>query len=104
MIFDGTWDISIETPFGNQGAVLQIATENGVLRGTAISPLETVDLLDPTADGNRLAWSQRVSKPMAMTVKVEVTVEGNAMSGSAKAGFFPPPSSPANAARRNRDS
>jgi hypothetical protein len=87
--FAGKWDVVIATPIGNMDVVFNIAEQDGVISGTASSDKETVDLLDAVADGNRLTWSQAVTTPMRLTLKFDVTVEVDTMSGTAKAGAFP---------------
>lgn len=89
MLFDGTWQVTIATPIGKQAVVLEITSENGLLRGTARQGNETVPFINPVMNGKRLTWSQTVTKPMSLNIKFDVTVDENRMSGTAKAGFFP---------------
>lgn len=88
MIFDGTWAASIATPLGTQAVVLEIASEQGVVRGRATQGDESVELLDPVVAGDRLTWAQQVTKPLRLRVVCAVTVEGDTMRGTAKAGVF----------------
>jgi hypothetical protein len=87
--FAGTWNVVINTPIGNMAVVFNIAEQGGAISGTASSDKETVDFLDATAEGNRLTWSQDVTTPMRLTLKFDVTVEEDTMTGTAKAGPFP---------------
>jgi hypothetical protein len=87
--FAGTWDVTIDTPIGKLAVVFDITEENGAIRGTARSDAEEVEFLDPVAEGNRLTWTQNVTTPMKLTLKFEVDVDGDAMTGTSKAGFFP---------------
>jgi hypothetical protein len=89
MIVDGTWNVIIATPIGKQSVVLEIATHEGRLSGTATQGQERVPFLDPRIDGGRLTWNQDVTKPLRLNVKFEVDVAGDAMTGTAKAGVFP---------------
>ena len=70
-------------------AVFHITDVDGVLGGVATSDAETVDIVDAVAEGNRLTWTQMVTTPMKLTLKFDVTVEGDTMSGGYKAGIFP---------------
>ena len=88
-IFDGTWNTEIYTPIGKLSVILNILTKNGHLQGTAKQGDEVVEFIDPVVDGNHLSWSQRVTKPMRLNLKFEVTVNGNIMTGTAKAGVLP---------------
>lgn len=87
--FAGTWDVTIDTPLGKMAVVFVISEIDGVIVGTASSDAETVDFLDAVADGNRLTWSQAVTTPMRLTLKFDVTVDGDSMEGTSKAGIFP---------------
>jgi hypothetical protein len=87
--FAGSWNVTIKTPIGDMAVVFNINDTEGAISGTASSDAETVDFLDASADGNRLTWSQQVTTPMRLTLKFDVTVEGDTMTGTSKAGPFP---------------
>ncbi len=87
--FAGSWDVTIDTLIGKMEVVFDITEQDGVIHGIARSDAETVDFLDAVADGNQLTWSQAVTTPMRLTLKFEVTVEGDSMTGTSKAGMFP---------------
>lgn len=89
MIFDGTWNIVIATPIGKQSVVLDISTRDGTVQGTARQGEEVVPLLDPVIDGQRLCWTQNVTRPLRLSLRFDVTVEGSTMTGTAKAGILP---------------
>jgi len=88
-VFDGTWNVTIATPIGKQEIVLEIATRHGAVGGTARRGDEIVALVDPIAEGNRLRWTQSVTRPLRLTLAFDVTVDGDAMTGTAKAGVLP---------------
>lgn len=81
--------MTIDTPIGKMAVVFDITEQDGAIHGTARSEAETVDFLDPIADGNRLTWTQDVTTPMRLNLKFEVTVEGESMTGTSRAGLFP---------------
>ncbi|MGD0054580.1 MAG: hypothetical protein ABSC34_03980 [Acidimicrobiales bacterium] len=87
--FAGSWDVTLDTPIGTMAVTFEIADVDGQIRGTASSDAETVDFLEPHADGDRLTWSQAVTTPMRLTLKFDVTVDGDSMTGTAKAGILP---------------
>jgi len=87
--FAGLWDVTLDTPIGKMAVTFTIEEADGQIHGTASSYAETVDFIDPQADGNRLTWSQAVTTPMRLTLKFDVTVDGDAMIGTAKAGMLP---------------
>jgi len=95
--FAGSWNATLVTPIGTMIVVFDITDVDGVIGGVAKSDAETVDILDAVADGDRLTWTQHVTTPMKLTLKFDVTVDGDTMTGGYKAGIFP--SSKVNATR-----
>lgn len=47
-------------------------------------------MIDPAVQGSRLTWQLKVTKPMRLHLKFDVNVQGDRMSGTAKAGMLPP--------------
>jgi len=88
MTFDGTWKLIIATPMGDQHARIELKEEAGRVSGTASQGGASAPLIDPELDGARLRWSQEITKPMPMTIKFDLTRDGDALEGTAKAGFF----------------
>jgi hypothetical protein len=88
--FAGSWDVTIATPIGKMAVVFEITEEDGGIQGVARSDAETVEFLEPVAEGNRLTWSQNVTTPMKLTLDFDVTVEGDDMTGTSRPGLFPP--------------
>ena len=89
MSFDGEWAITIATPIGKQEVVLRIVERDGRLAGTATQGDETVPFVDPIVEGDRIRWSQQISRPMRMKVKFDLVRDGDELSGSAKPGILP---------------
>lgn len=89
MSFEGQWHITIATPIGKQEVELQLTEHDGQVRGSATQGVETVPLLDPQLDGARLRWSQNVTKPMKLSIRFDVTRDGDTLSGTAKPGILP---------------
>jgi hypothetical protein len=87
--FAGSWNVVIDTPIGKMDAIFDITDEGGAIGGTARSGDEVVEIRDAVADGDRLTWLQDVTKPMKLTLKFDVTVDGDSMTGTSKAAIFP---------------
>lgn len=62
---------------------------DGAIPGKATDPNESVDFIDPHLAGARLTWSQHVTKPLRLTLQFDVTIDGDVMEGTAKAGKLP---------------
>ncbi|MFC1434022.1 hypothetical protein ACEZDB_25555 [Streptacidiphilus sp. N1-3] len=89
MSVEGTWDLSIATPIGRIKAVVGLHREEGVLTGTAQGTGEEVPLNSLALEGDRLTWTQAVTKPMRLNLAFAVTVEGDTLTGTSKAGRLP---------------
>jgi hypothetical protein len=88
----GTWNMTIDTPIGKQHATLELAENaDGTWTGTShsVDSGETSDLSDLSVNGNEVTWHQAVTKPMKLNLKCTVTIDGDKLSGKAKAGMFP---------------
>jgi hypothetical protein len=87
--FAGSWDVTIDTPIGTISAVFDITEQDGSISGVGQTDKDSVDFYDVVADGDQLTWRQDVTTPMKLTLKFDVTVEGDTMIGTSKAGIFP---------------
>lgn len=88
MSADGTWNITTNSPMGSQQSTLILATDGGALTGKMSGPQGDIEIQDGTADGDNLTWKAQVTQPMAITLEVAATVEGDSISGTVKLGAF----------------
>jgi hypothetical protein len=86
MSVEGTWDLSISTPIGTIKSVVELLCQDGVLTGAAHRAGEEVPLSDVALEGDRLTWKQAVTKPVRLNLAFAVTVTGDTLTGTAKAG------------------
>ncbi|MCV7316652.1 hypothetical protein ABQE69_14085 [Mycolicibacillus trivialis] len=89
MSVEGTWNLSIATPIGKIKAVVELRRQDGILTGVAHGAGEEVQLSDVAVDGDRLTWKQAITKPMRLNLVFDVTVDGDRLKGSSKAGRLP---------------
>jgi hypothetical protein len=84
----GTWRLVIETPIGKLRAVLELSTQDGLVRGVVTDDRhdEAIPLTDVVLDGDRLTWAQSIRKPMRLNLTFDVTITGDELTGRAKAG------------------
>ncbi len=87
--FQGKWNTTISTPIGDLSVLLDLSSEAGRIAGTAKHGDDIVTLDNAILEGNQLKWSMKVKKPMRLTLKFAVSVDGNNMYGEAKAGMLP---------------
>ncbi|MFE1289105.1 hypothetical protein [Streptomyces sp. NPDC058751] len=89
MSVEGTWDLSISTPIGRIEATVEFRREDGDLVGTARGAGEEVSLSDVVLDGHRLTWKQAVTRPVRLNLVFAVTVDGDTLAGTSRAGRLP---------------
>lgn len=92
MSLTGTWQLSISTPVGEQKAELELVQHgpDQISGCTRSGPEDEQPLTDPKLDGNKLSWKSKFTTPVKVTARMELTFDGDSVSGTAKAGFFPP--------------
>lgn len=80
----GQWTVKLNTRMGEQEGSLRIEEgDGGALSGNmSIAPLGDLELRDLKVDGSALTWSLKVRRPLPMTAKFAVTVDGDRMSGT----------------------
>ncbi|MER8029316.1 hypothetical protein ABTZ78_10175 [Streptomyces bauhiniae] len=85
----GTWHLSVSTPVGRIKAVVDLHERDGLLTGVARGADEEVPLHDVTLDGDRLTWKQAVTQPLRLNLAFDVTVDGDTLRGTSRAGRLP---------------
>jgi len=83
----GRWKVTLSTPVGPQVILLQIDSLGERFVGRIDGPMGRNDI-SGSASGNALRWVMDVKKPIPVKVTFDATVEGDHISGFAKAGIF----------------
>jgi carbon-monoxide dehydrogenase large subunit len=86
-VIDGSWKMVLSTPMGPQEMTGNFVTSGGQLSGELLSPEGSMGFAG-TVDGNRLLFDLKVEKPMKITLKYDITIEGDKLTGKVKMGFF----------------
>jgi hypothetical protein len=89
MSVEGIWDLTISTPIGRIKAVVDLRREQGVLIGSAHGAGERVQLYDIALDGDQLTWRQEITKPARLNLIFAMTIAGDTLTGTSKAGRLP---------------
>jgi hypothetical protein len=89
MSLTGTWNISISTPIGRQSAVLELTENDDVVVGFAKNDAETIPLINPVLHVTRLTWQLSITRPMRLNLTFDVTIDGDTLTGTSKAGILP---------------
>ena len=85
---DGTWNMTMKTPMGEQAGTLTLATDGGTLTGTMSGPQGSLELEGGTVDGDALSWTVNMTSPMPIKIEATATVDGDTITGEAKLGTF----------------
>src|SRR5580704_1071336 len=88
MSADGTWKITVQTPMGAQSSTVELSSEGGQLSGTQSGNGESGAIYDASLDGDTATWKIDISRPMSLTVTFTAKIDGDTISGTAKAGMF----------------
>ena len=87
-VVDGAWKIVMTPPVGSpQEMIGRFATQGDVLKGVLESEQGSQGF-EGTVAGNRLKWEMKVTKPISITLKYDLTIEGDKLSGKAKLGML----------------
>jgi aerobic carbon-monoxide dehydrogenase large subunit len=83
----GDWKMVMATPMGAQEMTGHFETDGSALKGYLAAPEGQQDFTG-SVDGNRLKFDLKVEKPMKMTLKYDLVVDGDAISGKVKLGML----------------
>lgn len=85
---DGKWACSVSSPMGDQDFVLTIVSNGDRFSGTASGGIGAKEIPDGTCNGDSIAWTMHVSKPMPITLTCNAAITGDDLQGTVKAGIF----------------
>jgi hypothetical protein len=73
---------------GEQDFVLTVISNGDRFSGSAEGSIGGKEIPDGMIDGDTIAWTMHVSKPMSLTITCRATIDGDTLEGTAKAGIF----------------
>ena len=88
MSVDGTWNVVVKSPMGDQPSTLTLTADGGTLTGTASAQGNTNPIANGKVDGNNISWSNSITTPFPMTLEFTGKVDGDTLNGNVKAGAF----------------
>jgi hypothetical protein len=90
MSADGNWHLILDSSMGKQEFDFALATDGAALTGTATAEGREIDptIFGGSVDGDTLVWKLKVRKPVKITMTFTMTVDGDSITGKAKAGIF----------------
>ncbi len=81
----GTWKVEVVTPFGSQQLQLDLEANGPAVTGTASLGSTRVPIRDGRLAGEQLTFEVDVTDPMELTLAVRLTIDGDTLTGKAKA-------------------
>jgi carbon-monoxide dehydrogenase large subunit len=84
---DGDWQMTMSTPMGAQEMTGHFETAGTALTGHLTSAEGRQDFTG-TAEAGRIRFELQIEQPMKLTLKYDLQVEGDAISGKVKMGMF----------------
>lgn len=88
MAVDGDWKLTLDTPIGAQEAQLNVKTRSATVFDGTMSGASGEQAFSGAIDGDTLTWTTDITSPMPLTLEFTVTVDEDAMTGSATLGTF----------------
>ncbi len=88
MAVDGTYDVTVKSPMGDQNSVLTVNSDGGSFSGSLTGAMGSMDIEGGTVEGETLKWKMDMTVPMPMSLDCTATVDGDAISGEVVAGAF----------------
>lgn len=82
------WNTIVDSPVGDQSAVLLVQSSGDTFTGTWTDTSGTIAVRDGKVDGDDLSWNVSITTPFPMTLDCRATVTGDAIAGTVKAGNF----------------
>ncbi len=87
-VIDGRWAMTMFPPVGAPQSMTGIfAVDGKTLKGRLESDQGDQEF-EGTVDGNKLLWTMKVTKPMPITLKYDVQIDGDQLTGKVKMGLF----------------
>jgi len=87
MTASGKWNVVIESPLGKQHREMTMDAEGESFEARVIGP-DGTSAVTGKIEGDRLTWSDKISKPLPLTANFDVTLLGDEMQGVVKLGIF----------------
>ena len=87
MSLDGTYDVIVKSPMGDQKSKLTIITDGADFTGSSAGAAG-ISQIAGTVNGDTLTWQDKITVPMPMVLDLTATIAGDALTGTVKAGMF----------------
>ena len=86
---EGTWNVTVATPFGDQDLEIDLKVDGENVSGTAKHPSGTFPFEGGTYKDDTVKFEVSLEAPVKADLTVTVKAAGDTLSGKAKAGLMP---------------
>ncbi len=84
----GSYECVVKSPMGDQKSTMTVNVDGDSWTGSNAGAQGSLDCYDGKVDGNTITWKMDMKVPMPMTLEGTATIDGDALTGSVKAGMF----------------
>jgi len=88
MAVDGTWNLTIKTPMGDQNATITLKQEGDALSGDMSGAQGGGPIENGRVEGDAIKWDAKITSPMPMTLSFDGKLEGADLNGTVQLGAF----------------
>jgi carbon-monoxide dehydrogenase large subunit len=85
---EGQWKMVMNPPVGPPQEMTATFQIDGATLAGRLDSDQGAQNFTGTAEGNRLKWEMKVTQPVSMTLKYDLTVSGDELAGKGKLGFI----------------
>ena len=84
----GTWKVTVATPFGDQGLTIDLVVDGEDVSGTATHEAGVYPFTGGTYRDDKTVFEVSLEAPVKADLKVTLRVDGDRISGKARAGLL----------------
>jgi hypothetical protein len=84
----GSYECVLKSPMGDQKSVMTVNVDGDTWTGKNAGAQGELECKDGKVDGNTITWTMDLTVPMPMKLEATATIDGDALTGSVKAGAF----------------
>ncbi|AYF31941.1 hypothetical protein CSH63_31710 [Micromonospora tulbaghiae] len=89
MSLDGTWQLTLSSPMGDNYATAEFVTNAEEVSGKYTGLGTTEDIVEGSVVGDRVRWTVYRKQPIEWATKFDMTLQGaDAMAGEVEVGTF----------------
>jgi hypothetical protein len=84
----GSYECVTKSPMGDMKSVMTVTVDGDSWTGSNVGAQGTLACNEGKVDGNTITWTMDMVVPMPMKLEGTATIDGDALTGSVKAGAF----------------